>query len=177
MLNNIRIIAVLICTGSLAACVAYNPNSYMSYPSYAYDGKYPENYESTYYYGQENYRPEASKQVVVPESYHVGPYHSPASHKDRDRRWVVSQNPQGYTIELAHGEKASQVAGKLYKAPKNDRMAEIKYQQDGKTYYQGLYGSYSSYEAAQQALGALPDDLKQGASIKSWGNVQNKVNP
>ncbi|AHE66509.1 SPOR domain-containing protein [Legionella oakridgensis] len=179
MLNKIRIIVVLIYTISLAACVAYNPNGYMNYQSYTYDGKplYPESYEGNYrYYEQENYHPEATKQVVVPDSYHVGPYHSPASHKDRDRQWVESQNPQAYTIELANGEKASQVAGQLYKAPKSDRMAQIKYQQNGKTYYEGLYGSYSSYEAAQQALNALPDDIKQGASIQSWGNVQNKVN-
>ena len=87
----------------------------------------------------------------------------------------VPQNAQGYTIELADGDKAAQVAGALYKAPKNQRTAEVKYQQGGKTYYKGLYGSYPSYDAAQQALSTLPADVKQKAGIKSWGSVQHGV--
>ena len=87
-----------------------------------------------------------------------------------------SQNSQAFTIELADEEKASQVANTLYKAPKNERMGEVKYQRDGKTYYKGLYGSFPSYEAAQQALSALPSDVKQNAGIKKWASVQNGVN-
>ncbi len=77
---------------------------------------------------------------------------------------------------MADGEKASQVAQTLYKAPKNDRMAQIKYQRNGKDYYKGLYGSYDSPEAAQKALDALPPDIKQGAGIKNWSNVQGNLN-
>ena len=82
---------------------------------------------------------------------------------------------QNYTIELADGDKASEVANTLYKAPKNDRMAEIKYQKDGKTYYKGVYGSYPSLEAAQQALTTLPDEIKQKAGVQTWGSVQQNV--
>ena len=54
-------------------------------------------------------------------------------------------------------------------------MAEIKYQNQGKAYYKGVYGSYPSFDAAQQALNNLPDDVKKGAGVKTWGSVQSSV--
>ncbi len=123
-------------------------------------------------------RPMSEQEVKIPDSYYVGGYHSPMSHKDSDKSWVKNQSPQAYTIEVADGEKASQVAAKLYKIPKKDRMAEIKYQaNNGKASYKGLYGSYSSYEEAQKAFATLPEEVKQGAGIKSWSNIQSTINP
>ncbi|WP_412753999.1 SPOR domain-containing protein [Legionella londiniensis] len=180
MMDKKKFLGVVLSAAGLGGCMSYNPHGYTNYQAYTYEGSiiYPEDYEGYEGYAESQgyrYQTEGRGQVVVPESYHVGSYHSPTSHKDRDRRWVDQQNPGGYTIELAHGEKASQVAGVLYKAPKKDRMAQIKYHQDGKTYYKGLYGSYSSYEAAQQALSSLPENIRQGARITSWGSVQGKV--
>ena len=107
--------------------------------------------------------------MTVPDSYYVGAYHSPTSHKDVDRNWVNSQNPQGYTIEVAEGERPAQVAGKLYKLPKNDRRAQIKYNKNGKTYYKGVYGSYNNYEDAQKALNNLPIfDLEREEWLKNY---------
>ncbi|MFI4919644.1 MAG: SPOR domain-containing protein, partial [Legionellales bacterium] len=111
--------------------------------------------------------------VVVPESYHVGAYHSPVSFKDMDQSWVSRQNPQGYTIEIADDAKASEVARKLYNTPKNDRMAQVQYQRNGRVYYKGVYGTYSSSDAAQKALDALPPDIKQGAGVKTWSSIQS----
>lgn len=177
MLTKTRIISISLCVVSLSGCMidGTNDGGYRhDYPSYEYQPSplYPESSDNVSYYGP----PEASKNnIVVPESYHVGAVHSPTASKDVDRSWVSSQNPQSYTIEIADGEKASQVAGKLQKAPKNERMAEVKYQRGGKAYYKGLYGSYPSYDAAQQALSALPEEVKQSAGIKAWGNIQNNI--
>ena len=175
MLNKTRILSICVCVSSLSACTTYGPDNSTSAQPYAYEAPqqlYPEGYESTGY----NEQPQGKQPVVVPESYHVGVNHSPTPHTDRDKEWVNSQNSQAFTIELADEEKASQVANTLYKAPKNERMGEVKYQRDGKTYYKGLYGSFPSYEAAQQALSALPSDVKQNAGIKKWASVQNGVN-
>ncbi len=171
MLNKYKIVSLLVCVSSLSACTSMNQESSTTYQPYAYDGAqlYPEGYEGSAYSSEEKH------QVVVPESYHVGAEHSPAPPKDVDRAWINQQNSQGYTIELADGDKASQVANTLYKAPKQERMAEIKYQREGKTYYKGLYGTYSSHEAAEQALSSLPPDVKQNAGIKTWGSVQSGV--
>ncbi len=170
MLNKNRIAGLLICVSSLSACTSSHDDAYTGYQPYTYDGTqlYPEGYENTNYSLEE-------KHVVVPDSYHVSAEHSPTSHKDIDREWVNQQNAEGYTIELATGDKASQVANTLQKAPKNERMAEVKYERNGKIYYKGLYGTYKSREAAEQALGALPPDVKQNAGIKTWSSIQSNV--
>jgi hypothetical protein len=174
-MNTIKLIVVGICTVSLSSCMMYDDNysSSATYQTYTYDPS--QLYQDNYRFNSYSYHGQASQTVSVPESYHVGAYHSPVSFKDRDRTWVNSQNPQGYTIEVADGEKASQVAQKLYKAPKNDRMAQVQYQRDGKPYYKGLYGTYDSAESAQKALDALPPEIKQGAGVKNWGSVQGNL--
>jgi hypothetical protein len=188
-MNTIRLVVIGFCVSTLSACTTMNGNG--GYPGY-YAGSYNThtpnyNYEQMQYYQyQQNYQSynvgndygygESPRgQVTVPDSYHVGAYHSPTAAKDRDKKWVSSQNPQSYTIEVADDEKPSRVAKKLYQIPKNEPMAEVKYQRDGKAYYKGLYGTYSSPEEAQKALNSLPDDVKQGAGIKSWGHVQSNV--
>lgn len=102
----------------------------------------------------------------------MGDLRSPVSFKDRDQNWVNSQSPQGYTIELVEGDKAAQVAQVLYKAPKNDRLVQVKYEQDGKTHYNGVYGTYRSADEAQKALNALPPEIKSSASVVNWSIVQ-----
>lgn len=174
MQTKTKILSVAICVSGLTACSSFNSPSYPSYQTSNLQGTqiYPEGYEGSAYYSDSS---QGKKPMAVPESYHVGAYHSPTPHTDRDREWVNSQNPQSYTIELADGDKAATVAKTLYEAPKNERMAEIKYLRDGKTYYKGLYGSYPSKEAAEQALSALPADVKQSASVKEWNAVQGSA--
>lgn len=182
MNNKIKSSLVGFCSLGLSSCMIMenSTSQNLNYPAYAtYDTQFynqnnlnrvPENYKyDAYKYSEDS----SSKQnVTVPDSYHVGEAHSPISFKDRDQNWVSGQNPQAFTIELADGEKASQVAQKLYKAPKNDRMAQVKYQRGGKEYYRGVYGSYNSAQEAQKALDTLPADVKNGASIKNWGSIQ-----
>ncbi|MCC5013939.1 MULTISPECIES: SPOR domain-containing protein [Legionella] len=171
MNKKIRLLALGLCATTLTACSNYQQSSYYTtYQPYVYtDTYYRQGYNGGVDYG---YQSPTGGQVTVPDSYYVGAYHSPTSHKDVDRNWVNSQNPQGYTIEVAEGERPAQVAGKLYKLPKNDRRAQIKYNKNGKTYYKGVYGSYNNYEDAQKALNNLPDDVKQSAGVKSWSKVQ-----
>ena len=177
MMHQTRIISICFCVASLSACTIDDPNEYTTTQTYYTYNKEQDYYQNTNYSSyttndtQYANVPAEKAPVSVPDSSLVSASHSPVSHSDVDRTWVNSQNAQHYTIELANSEKASQVAGTLYKAPKNERTAEIKYQEGGKTYYKGLYGSYPSYEAAQQALNQLPDDIKHSAGIKSWGSV------
>ncbi len=152
----------------------------MNYQSYVYKSEplYPESYDtySNYRYYSAPEPDMVKKGVEVPDTYHVGPMRSPVSHKDQDRNWATSQSPQGYTIELADDAKASQVAQTLQKVPKTEHVGQVKYEKNGQSYYKGLYGSYNSYEAAQQSLNSLPEDVKANATIKNWGNVQGNIN-
>ncbi len=167
------------CALGLSSCMMEDSTSRnLVYPGYAsYDNRqfYNQsnldmvNYSDNYKYNEAR---GSNQTVVVPDSYHVGETHAPISFQDRDKTWVNAQIPQAYTIELVDGDKASQVAQVLYKAPKNDRMAQIKYQRGGKEYYRGVYGSYSNAEEAKKAMDALPADVKNSASIKNWGSVQ-----
>ena len=173
MFNTKRIITVCLCISGLSACTSYQSSTN---PIYQYSNEdthyYPMGYQNNPY-SSDQYQ--ASKTVVVPESYHMSLNHSPTPHTDRDRTWMNSQNAQSYTIELADGDKASDVAKTLYQAPKTDRMAEIKYQKEGKTYYKGVYGTYPNQEAAEQALKTLPEAIKQNAGVKTWGSIQTNV--
>lgn len=175
MLTSIRLLSVGLCVVSLSACMIDGSNGTSTdYSSYQAQSStlYPDGYDTAVNY---SYPTESKKGVVVPESYHVGTYGSPTSSKDVDRTWVSSQNPQAYTIEIADDAKASHVASALQKAPKSEHSAEVQYQRNGQAAYKGLYGTYPSEEAAQQALSQLPSDIKQNASIKTWGNVQNNI--
>ena len=162
--------------GGLVSCTQYHSQSYSytpDYQGYQY-GEYEEYASPGQSYGQysDYQQRQGSRGVSVPESYHVGSYRSPVSPKNRDSRWVSQQNPQGYTIQIAEGRKASSVAGSLTKAPKRNRMATVKSFSNGAAYFRGVYGSYSSYEDAKSAMNDLPSDLKGRAQIKQWNAVQ-----
>jgi hypothetical protein len=165
-----KLIGIGVCVINLSSCMVDQGYSTIGYQRYDYhDAQLYSQMDYGYSdYGYQN----QSQGVDVPDSYHVGESHAPVSFKDRDKQWVSSQNPQGYTIELADDEKAAAVAKKLYQAPKTDRRAQIQYQKNGKPYYKGVYGSYDSQEAAEKALDQLPPEVKQGAGVKNWSNVQ-----
>ncbi len=180
MLKTSRIIIVFFTLTYLTACsIDGTTNSLYNYGSYNYGNApmiYPDSYNSYQYpegYSPNNSQtPMATEKVEVPDSYHMG-YGHPTSAKDMDKNWVKGQNPNSYTIELANDSKPSKVAGILYKAPKNERSAEIR---TNKGSYTGVYGTYPSYEAAKAKLESLPEDVKQNANIKTWGNIQSETN-
>jgi hypothetical protein len=174
-------IILLISISNLVSCGLPNYNStdgiYDNY--YKYDeSKY---YSKTFYSqaydlgGPDNYKYQPKREINIPDTYYTGAYRSPTSHKDMDKSWVQGQNPQQYTIEVADDEKAARVASKLYRLPKTDRSAELKYQKEGKVFYKGVYGTYNSKEEAEKALNNLPTDLKEKAGVREWGSVQSTV--
>ncbi len=113
--------------------------------------------------------------VTLPDSYHLGTYHAPTPAKVQDKNWISSQNPYGYTIEVADGDKPIAVANRLAQVPKSDRSAEIKYQRNGKAYYKAVFGSYQNKEQAESALHQLPAAIKQDARIKNWSSIQGTL--
>lgn len=173
---NKKLMGASICIICLGACTPPPPPEPTYYSNVSYR---PYTYESTFFRAYDsgtNYRWTAPVQENHADSYYVGDRTSPVSHKDVDKEWVRSQNPNAYTIEISDEEKASHVASKLQQVPKNDRSAEIKYnRQDGSSSYKGVYGSFNNYEEAQKAYNNLPEDIKQGANIKTWNNIQPKI--
>lgn len=171
MNKKINLALMTLCAFTLSSC--YTDTDYIRYPAYSYSNLNEPYSIKTYNMANYDYKYQERQEVKVPDSYYVGEYHSPVSFKDRDQTWVNSQNPQGYTIELTEGDRASQVAQVLTKVPKSDRMAQVKYDRDGKTRYKGVYGTYKTAEEAQKALNSLPSDIKGGASVINWSSVQH----
>lgn len=167
---SMSIIFIIACTHNQETIYSTSPYSTNRYNEMQY-------YTQTYDLGNTNERYETERQqVAVPDSYHVGSSYAPARAKDRDKNWVRNQNPQSYTITIAEDEKPASVAKKLYQLPKSERSAEINFQRNGKSVYQGVYGSYRSKEDAEKALNSLPAEVKQNADIKEWSSVQSNIN-
>ncbi|WP_028388718.1 SPOR domain-containing protein [Legionella fairfieldensis] len=191
-MRNLHFLTLCLCAASLSSCsrVAPYDERYISYKPYAYENtKFANERDYERYMERHMEQKDYSRSpidITSPESYYMHIYGSstsrkstlyrPVSHKEVDERWVRVQNPNSYTIEIANDAKASWVANKLYRMPKNNRSAQIRYYRNGKSYYSGLYGSYLNYEEAQRAFNNLPPDMKQGAVIKNWNNVQGNIN-
>lgn len=173
MLKLIKQFSIIASTCSLFGCGMYNVGGYPPpYQPQANQGTqlYPEGYENTVSYTRSYSTQE--QPVSVPDSYHVGTSRQPVKHQSMDHQWASSQNSTSYTIEVADSDKPAAVANTLLKVPKNERMAEIKVQQGDKTSYKGVYGTYPTKEAAEQARQALPADVQSAAQVKSWGSIQ-----
>jgi hypothetical protein len=174
MSNVIKHSTIIISLLALCACSNYGPTALSDYQTHIDQSTdlYPEGYENAGSYAD---YPAAKQPVAVPESYHVSHYRAPVRPQDADKQWVSSQDATHYTIELADDEKPASVANTLLSVPKTDRGAEVRYQQGDKTFYKGVYGSYPSKEAAEQALNNLPNDVKAKAQVKDWGNIQSHL--
>jgi len=150
------------------SCPGHNSYQYGDYQIYS-NPEYRQ--YSDYQENQNGYH--ELRGVYVPDSYHAGGYRNPQKPQSRDNSWVRSQNPQGYTIQLSEGRKASAVARSLTQAPKRNRTATVKSYSGDAAYFRGVYGSYGSYDAAKQAMDSLPANIRSQAKIKRWGSVQN----
>jgi hypothetical protein len=180
MSNSLKVIFMTIAALSLGACSsAFQEAMYTerSDYNYSYYGNHDSNsnyYSGNYSNNQSGSSDGGAKPVHVPQSYHVGNYNSPVSHKKRDRSWVNRQNPNSYTIKVAEDQKPANVAKKLHGVPRDQRAAQIRTQRNGKPSYTGVYGTYNSVESAQQALNNLPRNVKKNAKVKNWRDVQQK---
>jgi septal ring-binding cell division protein DamX len=172
---NIKNITIALCALSLTACSNFYHSTTQNVPKSQKNRDaaiqlYPDGYDNGGAYAPDP-NSISSQKPLIPEG--ALDTNAPVSFKQHDRGWVGKQNPQGYTIEISNSDKPADVASSLQKAPKNEPSAQVKYHHDGKQYYKGVYGSYPTYEAAQQALNALPEDVKQKATVKTWGNIQS----
>lgn len=158
---------------SLTGCTSSSPeHSSVVVDQIGFTG-YPTTYPSVYRVSEysgismpTDYPAGQSSRIERPESRSV------VSPKQADLTWVSEQSPETYTIEVGDADKAYLVAGQLARAPKKERTAQVKYSRQGRYFYKGLYGSFSSQQAAHEALEALPAELRQTSRIESWGNVQ-----
>lgn len=92
----------------------------------------------------------------------------PTRARDSDLTWVSEQPSGHYTIQLDRSGNASDVAKRLYQAPKVERRAEVA----TRSGYVGVLGSFESVASAEQILATLPEDLRKDAKIVQWREIQ-----
>jgi hypothetical protein len=109
-------------------------------------------------------------------SYHLSNGSGPVPASERDIEWINQQQPGHYTIQMMTDTKREAVAKTLLKSPKaGGRAAEFEHRDGQQTEYTGVYGTFESRQAAEEAMSKLPDDLKHSAKVEQWQNVQTKV--
>ncbi|HVT62916.1 MAG TPA: SPOR domain-containing protein [Legionellaceae bacterium] len=169
MSKSLQISGLCLVILSLSACMGNGTNRDLFFWDTPNDTTplYPETYDTSHYDNRNT-----QKTVVVPQSYHLS-VGNPIASKDEDKQWVASQNPNGYTIQIANDSKPAPVANKLQQVPKTERSAEVKSQSGT---YLGLYGSYPSREAAEAQRNLLPEHVKDQAQIKEWQSIQSEMN-
>ena len=109
----------------------------------------------------------------------MSPFNINVSHlissKNLDTVWAQQQLPEHYTIIIAQDISAAHVAMALHQAPKTAHMAEVKVQSRGSVSYMGVYGTYPTYEAAQQALTSNAETMQSSGVIKTWSEIQQNI--
>ena len=91
--------------------------------------------------------------------------------------WVLQQKPDSYTLQISSVTEENDLVKFLQGHGIEDNSAYIQVMIDGVTRYNAIYGVYSTYAEAEQALAGLPDSLRQVRPwIRNFGILQKMVN-
>lgn len=123
-------------------------------------------------------KPEAKQAMLASNATTVTTVHAAAPAMTSHEKYLLNLKKNHYTLQLvgARGNKNIQqfidqhgIAGRAY---------SYRTTLSGKEWYVVVYGEYPSKVAAQEAIAAIPDSLKQG-NFKPWiremGSVQREI--
>lgn len=112
--------------------------------------------------------------VATPVAVHtIGPDSKPDIYGES---WLLAQNPNHYTIQLAGTTKGSWLESFFAEKQLGEGAAYYTSQRKGQTWYTALYGDYPSYQAAKQAIREL--EQKTGIKdlwIRKYKDVQKQI--
>ncbi len=95
----------------------------------------------------------------------------------RRESWVKQQPGGAYTLQLSSLLKEIDIIHFIQKHRLVENAAYIEVVIKGITRYNALYGSYSTYEEAKQAIKTLPGSLGKGKPwIRNFGILQDLIN-
>jgi septal ring-binding cell division protein DamX len=83
----------------------------------------------------------------------------------RREDWVRQQREDSYTIQIGSVTNEDDLVKFIQAHGLENNTAYIRIVIDGVTRYNALYGVYSSYNEAEQAVAGLPEDIRR---IKPW---------
>lgn len=92
----------------------------------------------------------------------------------RGEDWVYKQPRDTYTIQLSSLLKEQDIINFIRRYNLTERAAYVRVNIKGTQRYNALYGSYSTYAAAKQALSTLPESLRSAKPwIRNFGLLQD----
>ncbi len=95
----------------------------------------------------------------------------------RRENWVKQQPGDTYTLQLSSLLKEKDIIHYIQENQLVENAAYIEVIIKGTTRYNALYGSYSTYEEAKQAIKTLPENLGKGKPwIRNFGILQDLIN-
>jgi DamX protein len=93
-----------------------------------------------------------------------------------DEGWLLGQAPENYTVQLfgSHDRQAAERFKETHRV--KDRLATYRTNRDGKDWYVVVTGSYTSRDAAQRAIQALPAEVKRNNPWpRNLASVQDSI--
>lgn len=90
--------------------------------------------------------------------------------------WLLAQNPEVYTLQVAGSPDESDVRRALRKYGFVSDTAIFTTHKKGKPWYGLVTGIYADQVSAQQARAALPEELMRGTWVRRMRAVQGEIN-
>lgn len=103
---------------------------------------------------------------------------SPSPVRTRAQRhdWLLAQNPDAYTLQIAGSSQEDDIRRALRKFSLADPAAVFSASRKGKPWFGLVTGVYPDFASATQARAALPDELMRGAWVRRLRAVQSEIN-
>lgn len=91
----------------------------------------------------------------------------------RREDWLLKQNPEFYTIQLASFKEQSKAVSFIAKSAIKDSMGFLRIKNNDETRHAVFYGSFGQMNQAKQALHALPNNLRHASPwIRKFSVIQ-----
>ena len=104
-------------------------------------------------------------------------HHAPLQDSEiRREAWLLQQEPDHYALQLAAGRSEQNIKAFINRHGLTGEAAYFKSTRNGDDWYCILYGTYSDYDQAKQALNALPNRLRRNRPwVRTLSSVQASI--
>lgn len=101
---------------------------------------------------------------------------SPTKNKPQRHDWLLAQNPEAYTLQIAGSSQEGDIRRALKKYSLTDPAAVFSASRKGKPWFGLVTGVYADFASAKQARAALPEELMRGTWVRRLRAVQSEIN-
>ncbi len=90
--------------------------------------------------------------------------------------WLLQQAPDHYALQLTAGRNEENIKAFISRHDLSEEAAYFRTLKNGDEWYSLIYGSYSDYDQARQALEALPEQLRNNSPwVRTLSSVQTSI--